>query len=230
MSPPPASTNSRLFAPLRLLAAALVFAAPAFAQIPAFPGAEGAGANAAGGRGGDVYHVTNTNASGAGSLAYGLTTGVPSAGRTIVFDVSGYAHISGTLRVTASKITIAGQTAPGDGFGLKDGTFRVSGDDIVIRHLRFRDGNSADSIDLDSGSLNSIFDHCDAMLSNDENVSSFSSPPENMTWQWSVNAWGMESHSAGGLWDQNHATCHHSLWAHNHTRNPKARPDRKSVV
>ncbi len=196
----------------------------ASAEIPAFPGAEGAGAYAHGGRGGDVYHVTNTNPSGAGSLAYGLTNAVPAAGRTIVFDVSGYAHISGELRITASKITIAGQTAPGDGFGLKDGTFRVSGDDIVIRHLRFRDGNSADAIDLDSGSLNSIFDHCDAMLSNDENMSSFGSPPENLTWQWGVNAWGMESHSAGGLWDQNHATCHHSLWAHNHTRNPKARP------
>ena len=209
---------------LLLIAAMLAVCAGAGAQtIPAFPGAEGAGGFAKGGRGGDVYHVTNTNASGAGSLAYGLTTGVPSAGRTIVFDVSGYAHISGTLRVTASKITIAGQTAPGDGFGLKDGTFLVSSDDIIIRHLRFRDGNSADAIDLDSGSLNSIFDHCDAMFSNDENMSSFNSAPENMTFQWSLNAWGMESHSCGGLWDQNHVTSHHSLWAHNHTRNPKAR-------
>ncbi len=217
---------SRISQTLAICAAALLlhFLPQAQAQIPAFPGAEGAGARALGGRGGDVYHVTNTNPSGAGSLAYGLTTGVPSAGRTIVFDVSGYAHISKELRITAGKITIAGQTAPGDGFGLKDGTLRVSGDDIVIRHLRLRNGNSADAIDLDSGSLNSIFDHCDAMLSNDENMSSFGSPPENMSWQWGVNAWGMESHSAGGLWDQNHATSHHSLWAHNHTRNPKARP------
>ncbi len=190
--------------------------------IPAFPGAEGAGGNAKGGRGGDVYHVTNTNSSGAGSLANGIAT-IPSAGRTIVFDVSGYAHIGGTLRVVGSKLTIAGQTAPGDGFGVKDGTFLVSGDDIVIRHFRFRDGNSADSINLDSGSINSIFDHCDAMFSNDENMSSFKSAPENMTYQWGMNAWGMESHSCGGLWDQNHATCHHTLWAHNHTRNPKGR-------
>ena len=213
--------------PGRLLAfgaAFFVLAAAARAQtIPAFPGAEGAGAFAKGGRGGDVYHVTNTNASGAGSLAYGLTTGVPAAGRTIVFDVSGYAHISKELRITASKITVAGQTAPGDGFGLKDGTFRVSGDDIVIRHLRFRDGNSADSIDFDSGSQNAILDHTDAMFSNDENFSSFGSPPENLTFQWSLNAWGMESHSAGGLWDMSHTTTHHTLWAHNHTRNPKVR-------
>lgn len=192
--------------------------------IPAFPGAEGAGAFAKGGRGGDVYHVTNTNASGPGSLAYGLTTGVPAAGRTIVFDVSGYATLSSVLRVTASKITIAGQTAPGDGFGIKGNTFRISGDDVVIRHLRFRSGHTADAINMDSGSLNSIFDHCDAMFSGDENFSSFDSPPENMTWQWSLNAWGRESHSCGGLWDQGHATGHHSLWAHNHTRNPKARP------
>ena len=192
--------------------------------IPAFPGAEGAGAFARGGRGGDVYHVTNTNASGPGSLAYGLTTGVPSAGRTIVFDVSGYAHVASELRVVSSKITIAGQTAPGDGFGLKDGTFRISGDDIVIRHLRFRAGHTADAIDLDSGSINSILDHCDAMFGGDENFSSYNSPPENMTFQWGLNAWGLESHSCGGLWDQNHATARYTLWAHNHTRNPKARP------
>lgn len=193
--------------------------------IPAFPGAEGAGANALGGRGGDVYHVTNTNSSGAGSLADGVAT-VPAAGRTIVFDVSGYAHVS-TMRLTASKLTIAGQTAPGDGFGLKDGVFRVSGDDFVCRHFRFRYGKQAaggDAVDLDSGSLNSIFDHCCMEFSTDENMSSFGSPPENLTFQWSINAWGLESHSCGGLWDQNHATSHHSLWAHNHTRNPKARP------
>ena len=58
-----------------------------------------------------------------------------------------------------------------------------------------------------------------------ENFSSFNTPPDNLTFQWSNNAWGLASHSAGGLWDVNHATVHHSLWAHNHTRNPKARPD-----
>src|SRR5215217_3679139 len=118
-------------------------------QLPAFPGAEGAGAFAKGGRGGDVYHVTNTNGSGAGSFAYGLTTGVPAAGRTIVFDVSGYTTISSTLRVTANKITVAGQTAPGDGFGLKNETFRVSGTNNVFRHIRFRDGRSGDAINVD---------------------------------------------------------------------------------
>ncbi len=214
-------------APISFIAAAVAFATvSARAQtIPAFPGAEGAGAYAKGGRGGDVYHVTNLNNSGAGSFADAIGT-VPGAGRTIVFDVSGWIHVNKT-RLTASKVTIAGQTAPGDGVGLKDGTFLVSGDDVVMRHMRLRyrkQTAGGDALDLDSGSLNSIFDHIAVEFSTDENMSSFGSPPENMTFQWSVNAWGLESHSCGGLWDQNHATSHHSLWAHNHTRNPKARP------
>ncbi|MEA3209358.1 MAG: hypothetical protein QOE70_2415 [Chthoniobacter sp.] len=222
--PSPTLTPSRFaLAAASCLCAFALLGGPARAQLPAFPGAEGAGAYAKGGRGGDVYHVTNLSGSGAGSLAYGIAN-IPTAGRTIVFDVSGYAHIAVTLRITKNKLTIAGQTAPGDGFALRDGTFLVSSDDVVIRHVRFRDGDSADAIDLDSNSQNSIFDHCDAMFSNDENMSTFNSPPENLTFQWSFNAWGMESHSCGGLWDMSHTTAHHTLWAHNHTRNPKARP------
>ncbi|MCW1914050.1 autotransporter-associated beta strand repeat-containing protein [Luteolibacter sp. GHJ8] len=212
----------------------LLLALTAAAQIPAFPGAEGYGAYAKGGRGttsgtgtGDVYIVTNLNSSGAGSLAEGIAT-APSGGRTIVFAVSGYIHVPGSnLRITQNKITIAGQTAPGDGIGLRNGTFRISADDIVIRHLRFRhgkNGSGGDCIDLDSGCQNAILDHISMAFSTDENISSFGSPPENLTMQWALNAWGLESHSCGGLWDQNHATCHHTLWAHNHTRNPKARP------
>jgi autotransporter-associated beta strand protein len=197
--------------------------------LPAFPGAEGYGAYAVGGRNGDVYHVTNLNASGAGSFADAIST-VPSAGRTIVFDVSGYIRFpsgSNGTRLTSSKVTIAGQTAPGDGIGFYNNFFRISGDDIVIRHVRFRMGkygSGGDCVDLDSGSLNAILDHVSMQFSTDENMSSFSSPPENLTLQYSLNAWGLESHSCGGLWDQNHATSHHNLWAHNHTRNPKARP------
>ena len=203
----------------------LIIGSAAGQTIPAFPGAEGYGAYAKGGRGGDVYVVTNLNASGAGSFREGIET-VPAAGRTIVFAVSGHIHING-LRLTGSKVTIAGQTAPGDGVGLIDGTFRISGDDVVVRHLRFRHrktGSGGDCVNLDSGSLNSVLDSVSMQFSTDENFSSYNSPPENVTMQWSLNAWGLESHSCGGLWDQNHATCHHSLWAHNHTRNPKARP------
>lgn len=212
------------------LAVALLFIAgrAADAQIPAFPGAEGFGAYATGGRGGDVYVVTNLNSSGAGSLYQGLTT-IPAAGRTIVFEVAGQIHLAGGIatRITSNKLTIAGQTAPGDGILLKDGTLRISGDDIVIRHLRFRRGkygSGGDCIDLDSGCQNAILDHISMSFSTDENISSFNAPPENLTMQWALNAWGLETHSCGGLWDQNHATCHHTVWAHNHTRNPKARP------
>ena len=206
-------------------AALCLLTLPALA-IPAFPGAEGYGANATGGRGGDVYHVTNLNNSGAGSFAEAIST-VPSAGRTIVFDVSGHIHVNKTT-LSSSKVTIAGQTAPGDGIGFKDGTFIISGDDIIIRHARFRYGQKAaggDCIDLSSGTLNAILDQVSIDFSTDENISSFKSPPENLTLQWSLNGWGLESHSCGGLWDQNHASSHHSLWAHNHTRNPKARPN-----
>jgi autotransporter-associated beta strand protein len=198
----------------------------ASAQIPAFPGAEGFGAYARGGRGGDVYIVTNLNASGAGSFRNGIET-VPAAGRTIVFAVSGHIPING-LRLVGSKVTLAGQTAPGDGVGLINGTFRISGDDVVVRHLRLRHrktGSGGDCLNLDSGSINSVLDSVSLQFSTDENFSSYGSPPENLTMQWSLNGWGLETHSCGGLWDQNHATCHHSLWSHNHTRNPKARPD-----
>ena len=114
----------------------LAFSPIQAATIPAFPGAEGFGAYANGGRGGDVYIVTNLNTSGAGSFADAIAT-VPTAGRTIVFAVSGHIHVNKT-RLAKSKVTIAGQTAPGDGIGFKDGTFIISGDDVVIRHARFR--------------------------------------------------------------------------------------------
>ncbi len=201
---------------------------PGRAQLLSFPGASGYGAYATGGRGGDVYTVTNLNGSGTGSLAQGLAT-VPTAGRTIVFAVSGYIPVpSSALRLTASKVTIAGQTAPGDGVGLRNGTFRISGDDVIVRHLRLRHGKNGaggDCLNLDSGSARAMLDHLSMTFSTDENFSSFGSPPEDLTLQWSLNSWGLESHSCGGLWDQNHATCHHTLWAHNHTRNPKARPN-----
>lgn len=224
-------SSGRLSGLSGVLLASLAFApGRGEAAIPAFPGAEGYGAYAIGGRNGDVYHVTNLNASGPGSFADAIAT-VPSAGRTIVFDVSGYIRLpsgSNGTRLTSSKVTIAGQTAPGDGIGFYNNFFRISGDDIVVRHVRFRHGkygSGGDCVDLDSGCLNAVLDHVSMQFSTDENMSSFGSPPENLTLQYSLNAWGLESHSCGGLWDQNHATSHHNLWAHNHTRNPKARPN-----
>jgi hypothetical protein len=198
------------------------------AQLPAFPGAEGFGAFATGGRGGDVYCVTNLNATGAGSFTEALAT-VPPEGRTIIFGVSGYIPIN-KARITKSKVTIAGQTAPGDGIGFKGGSLIIAGNDVVIRHARFRYGRQTaggDCINLERGVTNVMLDHLSLQFSTDENLSSFSKNPrpDLLTFQWSINAWGLEPHSCGGLWDVDRATTHHTLWAHNHTRNPKARPD-----
>jgi autotransporter-associated beta strand protein len=99
----------------------------------------------------------------------------------------------------------------------------LTGNDLVIRHVRWRYGKQTaggDSVDI-ANSQRVILDHCDLMFSTDENISSFGTPPEFFTFQWSVNAWGLSGHSCGGLWDINHATAHHTLWANNHTRNPK---------
>lgn len=199
----------------------------AAAQLPAFPGAEGFGALATGGRGGDVYCVTNLNASGPGSFAEAIAT-VPEHGRTIVFGVSGYIPINKT-RLTRSRVTIAGQTAPGDGIGFRGGSFIIAGNDVVIRHARFRYGRQpagGDCINIERGVTNLILDHVSLQFSTDENISSFerNPRPDLLTFQWSINAWGLETHSCGGLWDLHRATTHHTLWAHNHTRNPKARP------
>ncbi len=212
--------------PHHALWAAALLRLAAQAQLPAFPGAEGAGAYATGGRHGDVYRVTTTSDSTTtpGSFYYGVAN-APAAGRTFVFAVSGYIHIPVSYTLSKPNLTIAGQTAPGDGIGFRDGTFIISATNIIIRHVRFREARSADAVDLNSTVSHLIMDHCDVMLSKDENLSSFGSPPDTFTFQWCINAWGLESHSCGGLWDLRRATCHHSLWSHNHTRNPKARPE-----
>lgn len=207
---------------------AVVPACPSAARIPAFPGAEGFGAFANGGRGGDVYYVTNLSASGPGSFANAIAT-TPSSGRTIVFGVSGHIPVNKT-RLAGSRVTIAGQTAPGDGIGFKGGSFIIAGSDVVIRHARFRYGQQTprgDCINIVNGVTNLMLDHISMAFSNDENISTFSRNPrpDLVTLQWSLNAWGLQNHSCGGLWDFNRVTTRHTLWAHNHTRNPKARPD-----
>ena len=197
-----------------------------YAQLPAFSGAEGFGSLATGGRGGDVYYVTNLDPSGVGSFAYGVQN-APAEGRTILFKVSGHIRLpsgsGGGLTVSKSKITVAGQTAPGDGICFWNNTMNITGNDLVFRHIRWRYGYSTaggDSVDV-SGSQRIIFDHCEVMFSTDENLSSFGTAPEHMTFQWSINAWGLNGHSCGGLWKMRHATVHNTLWANNHTRNPK---------
>lgn len=209
------------------LVLALLVVQTVSAQIPAFPGAEGFGAYASGGRGGDVYTVTSLANNGAGTLRDALNT-VPPEGRTIVFAVSGYIPVvSDTNFQVPANVTIAGQTAPGDGVGLQGGRMLIAGNNTIMRHFRIRHGKGGtggDCLNIASGVDNTMLDHISMMFSTDESFSFFGGYPDNFTMQYSSSSWGMERHNAGGLWDLNHGTCHHSLWAHHRTRNPKARP------
>src|SRR5690349_12347326 len=104
-------------------------------QQLAFPGAEGFGRFAKGGRGGDVYHVTNLDDKGSGSLREGITTA--KGPRTIVFDVAGTIRLKTELSVKNSYLTIAGQTAPGEGITLRENTFFIrKAHDIIVRYIR----------------------------------------------------------------------------------------------
>ena len=198
--------------------------------IPAFPGAEGFGANTPGGRGGSVYHVTNTNDSGAGSLR----TGVGTANRTIVFDVSGTINLASDLKITRSNITVAGQTAPGDGITLKGRMFSVENThDVIVRFIRCRPGDvncpgfQGDSFDV-LRATNVVVDHVTASWSIDECLSPTHST--NVTLQWCVIGASLNdschvkgAHGYGSLirYGAGRLSLHHNLYVHNRSRNPR---------
>ncbi len=195
------------------------------AQIKSFPQAEGAGALANGGRGGDVYHVTNLNNSGAGSLRFGIDN-APTSGRTIVFDVGGWIDITSKLGVDGTKrnITIAGQTAPG-GIGVRGAQFSVGGDDVIVRHMRFRPGKAAggdnDSVNTNNEAQRVIYDHISAEFSTD---GGFDNQATDVTLQFSSVSYGLQTHSTGSLLENpSRLSLHHNLYANNNTRNPKHR-------
>jgi hypothetical protein len=136
-------TAKRIFvaAALAIAANSALLVTPVHAQLKAFPGAEGAGANAVGGRGGDVYVVTNLNDSGAGSLRNGIASAT--GPRTIVFNVGGTIRLLSDLNITKPNITIAGQTAPGGGITLVDRMTRVTNtSNVVLRHVHLRVGDT----------------------------------------------------------------------------------------
>lgn len=191
-------------------------------SLLAFPGAEGFGAYTTGGRGGDVYHVTNLNPTGPGSFHEGITTGGDNP-RTIVFDVSGYIHMP-DLKTGRSNLTIAGQTAPGEGITIRGGTLHFSGaKNLVIRYMRFRRGQQEAKNDClyIENCEDVIIDHCSFTWGNDEVLSIKGST--RVSAQWNIIAEGMLPHSMGGLIEWNTLSMHHNLYASNNDRNPKVK-------
>ncbi|WP_207952308.1 LysM peptidoglycan-binding domain-containing protein [Paenibacillus turpanensis] len=210
------------------------------ASIVAFPGAEGGGAYTSGGRGGDVYIVTSLKDYGEneepieGSLRYGVTS-TPKEGRTIVFHVSGTIELKGSLRFSGIKnLTIAGQTAPGNGITIAGWDTNISdSENIIIRYLTFRPGaknvfNGSDSMDALWGRDNNYFilDHCSFSWNTDETLSTYRG--ENGTIQWSLISESLTlsghskgRHGYGGIAGGDNTTFHHNLYVSHTSRNPR---------
>ena len=193
-----------------------------FSQQLAFPGAEGFGRFAKGGRGGTVYHVTNLDDSGDGSFR----DAVSRPKRIVVFDVSGIILIK--KRITVSReITIAGQTAPGEGITIYgNGLSFTDADNSITRYIRVRMGikgdSGVDAITIAKGE-NMIFDHVSVSWGRDETFS-VSGVVNNITIQNCIIAEGLFSHSAGGLIQTTGGiSLLKNLYINNHTRNPKVK-------
>jgi pectate lyase len=209
--------------------ASVISAEPQIA-LPAFPGAEGFGANSLGGRGGDVYHVTNLNSSGPGTLRDGIASAL--GPRTIVFDVSGTIALNSPLIIDKPYLTIAGQTAPGEGITLRNYvTAIMRTHDITIRYVRFRVGDTVvgehDSL-LIYDSQNVMIDHVSASWGIDETIDTGLS--KNVTIQWSMITEGLHvshhdkgPHSMGSIHYGSVVSLHHNLFAHNNQRSPLVR-------
>ena len=190
--------------------------------LPAFPGAAGFGANARGGRGGSVYIVTNLNDSGPGSFR----DAVSQPNRYVVFAVGGVIRINSRIPV-APNLTIAGQTAPGEGITIYgNGLSFSNANNTVTRYLRVRMGvvgdSGADAVTIAQGD-NMIFDHVSVSWGRDETFS-VSGTASNITVQDSIIAQGLFSHSAGGLMETSGGvSIVRCLYIDNTTRNPKVK-------
>ena len=195
------------------------------AQQLAFPGAQGWGRFATGGRSGSVYHVTNLNDSGTGSLRDAVSTG----NRIVVFDVAGVIKISSRI-VFANNLYVAGQTAPGEGITVYgDGVSFSGANNTIVRYMRFRMGHNGssgkDCAGISNGT-NMIFDHCSFAWGLDE---TFSINPDgkgdlgNITIQNSIVGQGLLTHSAGGLMQADNITLYRNFYCDNSTRNNKVK-------
>lgn len=220
-----------------LLATSLVADTATTAQIDAFPGAEGAGRFAAGGRGGRVIRVTTLADAGPGSLRAAIDADGP---RTIVFDVAGTIALRSPLVIRNDRITIAGQTAPGDGITLRDQTLQIAANDVIVRYIRSRLGAASktqgDAIWI-SGGTRIILDHVSASWSVDETLSASANYRDaansigDLTVQWSLIADSLRraghvkgDHGYGSLvrgGRGSRMSFHHNLWANHAARMPR---------
>ncbi|MBC7904040.1 MAG: pectate lyase [Gemmatimonadaceae bacterium] len=209
------------------------------AQPVAFPGAEGFGKYTTGGRGGKVFIVSNLNDDGPGSFRKAVTA---SGKKMVVFSVSGTIHLNSRLSLKGD-LTIAGQTAPGDGICLADYPVSLSGDNIIVRYIRFRmgdknqkggmvDGNGGDDAFGGSKRKNIVIDHCSMSWSTDEAFSIYGgdsttlqwniiSEPLNYSYHFETGDKDYERHGYGGIWGGTHLSAHHNLFAHCNSRNPR---------
>ncbi|MDR6341361.1 hypothetical protein HNQ91_004434 [Filimonas zeae] len=195
----------------------------AMAQQLAFPTAEGFGRYASGGRGGSVYHVTNLNDAGTGSLR----DAVSQSNRTVVFDVGGVINVASRI-VVSGGVTIAGQTAPGGGITIYGDGVACNAGNNIIRYIRIRMGKNGtsgkDALSIASGQ-NFIFDHVSISWGRDGTLDVNGSGIDNLTFQDCIVSQGINNtnHSTGGLLQSGKWSMIRSLYIDNKTRNPKAR-------